>query len=512
MKFRNLFFGLAGLAAVSLAACSNEDEVTGPDKPAGVEAYMTLQLVGPQGRTATRTVPGGDQTETGTDVENKIGDVQILLCGDNGVIQHVYNISDGLIATNDGAQTKPIKVEIGDYQVYVIANPGSAALATGANPGEKTIEDVTEQMMKDAYAADNTFIMFSECNGSDKTAGAAISIKEGNDYDHPATCDKINLDRLAVQIRTKGAETVDISPITEENSFLSAAELAGFRLLNGATKVNLQQKWSNTFAGAGSTYPWFNLLTTPELAAGTNAGNSGYYNHLTDFREIEKTENPDGTEDYQTVKDLYENVDAYNGNGKIYCMENNPTYRNGATVDALMGNTTGLVYQFQATVESSDKLAGENCFYGYNGKYYASLDALAAVHTSAFKANGEKDAAAQLAKAKEELTAAADEDGISGFRTKYNVKVYKNGIMYYTYFIKDKNYKNGEEGESYYSIMRNTIYDLTVKSLKRIGTDIPGGWNPDVDPEDPVDSKNVYMVVEMSVNPWVLSKEEIDLQ
>ena len=61
--------------------------------------------------------------------------------------------------------------------------------------------------------------------------------------------------------------------------------------------------------------------------------------------------------------------------------------------------------------------------------------------------------------------------------------------------------------------MRNTIYDLTVTKLNRIGTDIPGGWTPDVDePTDPVDPTNVYMVVEAKVNDWVLSKEEIELK
>ena len=86
--------------------------------------------------------------------------------------------------------------------------------------------------------------------------------------------------------------------------------------------------------------------------------------------------------------------------------------------------------------------------------------------------------------------------------------------MYYTYFIKDQNYKQGEstKEEHYYSVMRNTVYDLTVTALHRIGTDIPGGWNPDKDPEDPVDPTNVYMVVEAQANPWVVSSEDITLQ
>ena len=106
------------------------------------------------------------------------------------------------------------------------------------------------------------------------------------------------------------------------------------------------------------------------------------------------------------------------------------------------------------------------------------------------------------------------ETAISNFRVKYNIKVYTEGIMYYIYYIKDQNYKQGEDGEEepYYSVMRNTIYGLTVEALGRIGTDIPGGWNPESDPEDPIDQTNVYMIVQVKVNPWVLSNENITLE
>lgn len=113
------------------------------------------------------------------------------------------------------------------------------------------------------------------------------------------------------------------------------------------------------------------------------------------------------------------------------------------------------------------------------------------------------------------MTSSDVEKALSDFRVKYNIMVYKNGIMYYTWFIKDQNYIDSsitETDKSYYSVMRNTIYDLTVKSLSRIGTDIPGGWNPNVDPDDPVVNKDVYMVVEAKVNDWVLSTEDIVLE
>ena len=300
-------------------------------------------------------------------------------------------------------------------------------------------------------------------------------------------------------------------------------KLNGFKLLNGATKANLQQKWVKSTTEQGTNYPWINTLITPVLKAGNSDGTetAEYYNHLSDFRTLTKSS---GT--YTAVEDTYEDVDAYNStdpDAAIYCMENNPTWDTTTSqiTNAKNGNTTGLIYQWQATLDkdASDKLAGENCFYGYNGKYYGKLEDLLKAYPGLYKdATGSTDND-KIAAVKKELSDAyqntTDKQGkISEFRAKYNIKVYTDGIMYYTHYIKDQNYKQGESGqeETYYSVMRNTIYGLIVTKLLRIGTDIPGGWDPDKDPEDPVDPTNVYMVVQATANPWVVSNQEITLQ
>ena len=520
MRMKKFFVGMMGLAALLFqCACSSEEPLNGQNGNSGnADAYMTLQLVGPAGSVATRTTAGADGTEEGTAVQNKITSAAILLCNPlSHQVQHVYAVSD-LTPTTNGAKTQPIKTTTGTFDVYVIANPGSVSLAEGTDVTGMTIENVTEHLMKSAYASDNQFIMFNESNGSDDISGSSITIKAENIYANPATCNVINLDRLAAQIRSEASTSLTINDITDKYSFVTSAVLVGYKLLNGATKVNLQQHWNNTLAGQGTTAPWINLLQTPELAAGTNEGGAGYYNHLTDFRTVTKTADATGKETYSVAKDLYSNVDPYETTalGSIFCMENSPLSLTVST--ALYGNTTGLVYKFQTTVTGSDAKAGANCFYAYNGEYFATLAALQARYPEAFDAASGTDAASKLAAAETELAtayAAADKQTeISNFRVKYNVKVYTDGIMYYTYFIKDKNYKQGASGSetNYYSVIRNTIYDLTVTNLKRIGTDIPGGWEPEVDPDDPVDPTNVYMVVEAKVNKWVLSTENIELK
>lgn len=514
---KQVFFALA-LGAM-IASCSSNEELGMDQAVSKAGSYLTLQIEGPQA--TTRTLAEADGTEVGTAVENKISSVKILLCdpSDHSISQQ-YTISAGLIETQNGVKTLPIKVDAaGTYELYVIANPGSLA---PTNATTATFA-VTEATMKSTFAADNTFLMFNE-NNTSAVAGTSITITEDNDYDHPATCDAIKLDRLAAQVRSANAETVDITKISDSSTgefpSITAMTLVGFRLMNGATTSNLQQKWTQSSNVAG-TLGWKNNLITPAIALGS------YYNNLADFRVAESSDNGDGTVTYTDVRDLYSNISAYNGEtGNIYCMENNSTWdaTNSEIIEALKGNTTGLVYQWQATVTGSDELQGANTFYGYEGQYFPTLEAIQVAYPSVFiKADISGDTSTdpenvkQLNAAKAELQAAADEAGISAFRTKYLIKVYKGGIVYYTYYIKDKNYEqlkyeSTTESENYYAVMRNTIYNLKVTALQRVGTDIPGGWNPEADPDDPVDEKNMYMVVETTVKPWVLSNSEITLK
>ncbi|MCH3940346.1 MAG: Mfa1 family fimbria major subunit [Bacteroidales bacterium] len=518
MKPRHLLWGLvSGIAVLSISACSREEMKE--QNVSDVQGYISVQLAGPAVRPSTRTVAGEDGTEAGTEVQNKISSIQLLLCNPgNGVVQFSYTLDSGNLIpiTGNGVKTKPIKVQTGTFEVYVIANPGTHALSAGDDVNDYVISSITEAGMKGSYASDNTFLMFNECNGNgaDDVKGSAITITEANGLENPATCNVIKLDRLAAQIRSQasadgGGDGKVTANVGSQLPSLTSATMVGFRLLNGATKTNLQQHWTKAINEQGATFAWDNVLVTPVMSYGTNAGGSEFYNALTDFRSVVKND----SEVYSEAKDLYASIPAYNGEtGAIFCMENHPS----TTEIARYGNTTGLIYQFKATVTGSDNLAGENSFYCYNNEYFATLAALAAKYPQALAAaTGDDKVASASTELASAMTSSDVEKALSDFRVKYNIMVYKNGIMYYTWFIKDQNYIDSsitETDKSYYSVMRNTIYDFTVKSLSRIGTDIPGGWNPNVDPDDPVVNKDVYMVVEAKVNDWVLSTEDIVLE
>lgn len=83
----------------------------------------------------------------------------------------------------------------------------------------------------------------------------------------------------------------------------------------------------------------------------------------------------------------------------------------------------------------------------------------------------------------------------------YHVSTYKNGICYYTYWIKHANdgkpendLENGDgAGVMEYAIVRNNVYKLGVKQIGSIGGDIPGDES---------------LVINFSVKDWTLLNTE----
>lgn len=517
---KKFYYLVASVLSLGMLASCNNDEniVAGNQVNQQANAYLTLTLVGADNG-ASRTQPGEDGTDVGLAGESQITSARILLCTTDGTVSRVVDAAN-LTNTQAGVQTEPIEVPEGTYYVYVIANPGSnTAIAENQLPG-KDVSNIVLESINDAamtaYSTDGAFIMFSECNGTDGTGGATITVTESNDYDNPATtASPIKLDRLAAKITYTEAENgVNIDAAESQLSALQSITFKGFKLVNGIMKTNLQQHWSATTPDA-SNLPKVNTLLTPSATIGTD-----FYNQWSTYSTITEA---NGT--YTEVTDLAKSM-SWDKN-PLFCMENN----SGSTADDcfatgadLQGNTTGVLFKATATLiaDASDGIAGENCFYGYNGEYFATLAAIQAKYPGVFAEAGGTDATTQLSNAETELenavagTAEESEDvqTVSDFRVKYMIRVFEDGVMYYTHYIEDQNYTAANASNAqvlYHAVMRNTIYGLTVQSVKNIGDDVPGGWNPDVDPEEPIDVPN-YLQVECEVNPWVLSNYNVDLQ
>lgn len=521
---KKFYYLVAGVLSMGmLASCSNEDEIAaGNQGNQQGEAYLMLSLVGSDNG-ASRTQPGQGTEEGLSDPdENAINSVMILLADDQGKIT---SYSPSLTTIEGVRTTERISVGTGDYEVYVIANPpqGYTAPTTKIELTTTAIIDDISAATMGTYAGDGSFLMFSACHGANQTDGVEVTVSSSNTYDDPATA-TVQLDRLAAKITYDAADLdfQDAQEMFDENTTLSNVAITGFALVNGVTKTYLQQHWSGDAASAINDQPtppatalkFANTLITPTV---TNNSATDFYNRWDDYSIINPDPNRDGW--YTDVIDNTVGKDNVFTTGRLYCMENN----SGSTkencfikyVTDLNGNTTGVLFRAQATIKGSDNNAGENCFYGYEGQYFATLQALATEFPSVFGSEEVTDVAAALAAAYNGTAAeGAPIQTVADFREAYNVRVFEDGIMYYTHYIMDQNYtaKNAEGTQvNYHSVMRNTIYGLTVTSVIGIGDDVPGGWNPDVEPEEPV-IPDTYLRVRCMVNPWVLSNYDVTLQ
>ena len=101
--------------------------------------------------------------------------------------------------------------------------------------------------------------------------------------------------------------------------------------------------------------------------------------------------------------------------------------------------------------------------------------------------------AAKTADGKSAVEAKLDE-----FRQTYKIEVFNCGKTYYKKAIKDQylTYEN--------AIQRNSIYRLTVNNIFNVGAQVPNG-TPDKD-------GLFYLDVTVSVNPWVLNSQDVDLK
>ncbi len=232
------------------------------------------------------------------------------------------------------------------------------------------------------------------------------------------------------------------------------------------------------------------MLTTP-----SEVGN--YYNPMVDYGVV-KVE--DGK---TTLTDLTLDKEGVFDSDAVYTLENRPEFLYTQNLNELtsgMAVTTGVIYHMVAN--------GGETFFVYKGKAYTEVEVLAK-HADFAVYNEETGKVIE------------GESTIDGVKANfpalrgYGVQVYENGNMYYTYFIEDQNYtmlnEQTSESTKYNAVMRNAVYNLSVKSITELGDDIPGGGVIDPkNPNPPIKTDKAYIQVEVTVRPWVLNDIEIE--
>ncbi|MBU3807173.1 MAG: Mfa1 family fimbria major subunit [Candidatus Phocaeicola faecipullorum] len=455
------YLPLLFLLALLVTACKDDTLPASPaeEEEAGSGVYVSV-VVNTGGSNASR-VPtpgeGGDGPQAGTVEESTVHDLNVFFFqGDDGIdsdanteITHCLyfsqdnnNLFGGIGQGDYYSATEDVsdKLQIGEtYNVLVIANAGDLR----NNEELKTLSGLRDYQVSETITNDGYFLMSSESYASRK-------IKANT----PATAEQVsvNIERMTARVDcrvlkkyevTNSEDKVQITHATLTNKHrvqtyafkrvttgISGADLNEVVYLD-PEKVSEEKKASNyvidpytlTNRDSERTYdiPYFNLETILEESGGTELWNG--WKPLT------------GVDSFSQDEDDYTKLDYTDENVVL-------------NERLTMSNTTGVVFKAKYVPNESSSYALDGTFYIYQGVFYPSLEEIKKQF--------------QL----EELT--------ENNYPNYGIKCYDKGICYYTYWIRHAN----DEDETVfspmeYAIVRNNIYQLTVKSISRLGSNTP---------------------------------------
>lgn len=483
MKKMNLLaMSLVSAAALSFSSCSSNDDLTsgGGSNQSKVESfYMTFAVQTPTSN-GTRTQQPTDENfkVAGTTAETKITSGTFYLVNEK-TKKTVFTKNITASELNNSAPESPVKgttttkieVPVQDvdenvnYIVYFLAN------TTDATPWTSTYTATTG--FTGAYATDNNFVMFNQNDKNSHADKYTVKFEAANkEISNPAkVSETIMLDRVTARIDKpttvagititakypEGATAEKKAAIDAEIAKVKTVTQSKYAITNLSNKTNIMQKWDDA--------TWAALQIPTDIAYMQKPGDLG---------------------DQWTLK----NYNWFANAEKNYVFENTKETPTTMYFEYVLGLDEN---KFTDTPDCAD-----GTFYRYNGVIYRSIAAIYAAYADQPILFGGKTAEAlkgELKIADGKITATDAE--LATFRKDNVIEVFVAGKTYYSQVIIDK-WLNAE------TIQRNTIYQLNVKNIYNLGADVPNG--------KPDENKPMYYLdVEVSVNPWVLSTQDVNL-
>ena len=475
-----LVMSLVSAAALSFSSCSSNDDLAGgAGNQSKVEGfYMTLAVQTPTSN-STRTQQQTEKVDA-TEAESKVTSGTFYLVNAKGEIVFTKNITEAEwtnaapVLTNTGKTQIQVPVqnvtEGETYKVYFLAN------TTDAKPWENTY--TADKGFAGTYATDKKFAMFNQNDKNSQADQYTVKFTTANkEIKTPAqVTGTIKLDRVTARIDkptsvttingvlAESASELQKKAVADAKKKVKSIDLTSYALTNLSNMTNIMQKWD---------VAWASLQI------------------------------PTGTTYMQKAKDLggkynITNADWFTDAAQNYVFENTAT------------TPTTMYFEYKVTLDGTKFTDTPDCtdgtFYRYNGNIYRSIDAIYAAYKDQPVLFGGKTAAELLAELKIKTTGegetatkiiGATEEELAKFREDNVIEVFRAGKTYYSQVITD-NWLGTN------TIQRNTVYRLNVKKIFNVGADVPNG--------EPDENKPMYYLdVEVSVNPWVLNTQNVEL-
>ena len=480
-KMNLLVMSLVSAAALSFTSCSSNDDLAGDNAGQGKvdQFYMTLTIQTPNSN-GTRTAVKDHTTENATPAESDVTSGTFYLVDANNKIVFTHPITkeewaEKKIPTQGTNGKTTLQVPVKNvtagttYSVYFLANTTS----------ESPLTEVftSNDKFATAYSTANNFAMFNENDADVKgNSHTVVFTSDNKDANSAAKVSStINIERLTARIDEPKSEAAAIKPYAvdatasdEEKKAnanavkaVKSLKLTSYAISNVANKTNVMQQWADATTlsvPTGITY----FQPTTEFGTKTLLQNYNYFNAVTTDR---------------TQKD--------------YIFENNSS---DAATSMYFEYTVELSDDYKTNADFED----DGTFYRYNKVIYSRIQDIIDAYKDQKAIFDGKDAKTVV----DELKAAkADPDSetkLDEFRKKYDIEVFNAGKTYYVQKIQDQYLGVAN------TIQRNSIYQLNVKNIFNVGAQVPNGG--------PDDRTLYYLDVEVSVNPWVLNEQSVDLK
>ena len=512
-KMNLLVMSLVSAAAFSFSSCSSNDDLGGG---AGTQSqvdgfYMTLAIQTPTSNGTTRTVAGADGTQSAKPEEQTVNKGTFFLVDQNGKVafsRFVDNSATDEDTKWDGANesktgTKLINIKVDKvvarttYKVYFLA--GDNKVPDKTNPTTHVF--TATEKFANPFATDNNFAMFNQNDANvDGNGYTVVFTKDNKDKKNPAyvkytkgnvVVDKapIAIERITARIDAPTSAATNITATYTGDKELSEAvqeamkdarekvsgiTLNRYAIANLTDKAYVMQTWSNSALSIPSGITMWQPTTT---FGGEKLFADGGFTTVaaTAHNYVFENTSTDPTKMYFEYKVTLDETKFKNEEGEV----------------------------MPADYKDTDPYAGT--FYRYNNIIFTSFAQIFNHYADVTDIFGKDvDAAAMKGKldnifAMEE--GEAKEQALEKFRKDYDIEVFVKGLTYYRQNIVDKNlFTIGLP-----LIQRNTIYKLTVNNVFNIGAQVPNG-------EDEIDKKSLfYLNVTVSVNPWVLNTQDVEL-
>lgn len=496
-KMNLLVMSLVSAAALSFTSCSDSEDLTndkaGQEKVDGY--YMTLNVQTPNA-SGTRTSVL-DPTENATAVEAAIKTGTFYLVDKDNKIVFSENLKDlnwsgavngenGTITQQDGNKTFEIKVENVEagqtYRVYFLA--GSNKPAGGMNFAATSNNFFTAtKSFASPFANDNDFAMFNQNDAVVNGNGYSVEfIKANNNKQNPAKVTYTSADGNTTQkdAAIKVERVVARIDAPSSTSAISTDDPAG---ASEALKVALKDAREKVASFELTNY------------AISNLANKSYVMQTWNSSALVIPSDKEGFSYYQPKAAFGGDYDYKNGGFTTTATDVNYVFENNSTE-----NPTSMYFEYKVTLKDyndadfKDDATNAGTFYRYNNVIYTSFAQIYKDYADVANLFGEGMDADKM---KNELKSVIDnETELAAFRQKYNIEVFKGGKTYYKQVIEDKHIAG--------IIQRNSIYRLKVNNIFNVGAQVPNGKT--------TENEFYYLNVTVTVNPWVLNNQDVNLQ